>query len=293
MRITFIVSIFSLFIFASCGGDQTTPNGFVYTNHTNGGGTKPNVGDQVIFHVHEYHDGKEVGSSRDRNVPVSITLPDLAQKPDTQGGRPNPLVDAVGLLGEGDSATVVVPIDDDIRKRPNMANVQVLTYSVIVEDVMTPEEFKAEQQKEIARLDAIATRGRDEIAPLVAETVEKYAAGELNDVIQTTESGLKFQILEEGTGEQATPGKTVDVHYYGVLTNGNRFDDSFAKKRPFTFPLGQGRVIKGWDEGIALLKEGGKGVLYVPAELGYGAADRGTIPPNSELIFYVELLDVK
>ena len=292
MRTLSFAFFISALIFCSCSSN-TTPNGFSFTNHTNSNGTAPRVGDQVIFHVHEYHDGKEVGSSRDRGIPVSLTLPDLSKKPDSQGGQPNPLVDAVSVMGEGDSATVIVPIDENIRKRPNMENVKELTYAVFLEDVMTPEEFKAAQDAEIARLDGIFNRGKDEIAPMVAETVAKYSAGELDNEIQTTASGLKYQILDEGSGEQATNGKNVDVHYYGVLTDGTRFDDSFTRKRPFSFPIGQGKAIKGWDEGIALLKEGGKAFLFVPAELGYGAADRGVIPPNSELIFYVELDDVK
>ena len=296
MRLPFIVCAFALFFLTSCdggGGEKTTPNGFTFINHTNTGGVKPNTGDQVIFHVYEYHDGKEVGSSRDRGVPVSIALPDLSKGPDMRGGQPNPLVDAVSVMGKGDSATVIVPIDEKIMKRPNMAGVKELKYSLILEDVMTPEELKVAQEAQKAERKAIQDRGTNMVAGLVAETVKNYAAGNLDDKIQTTASGLKYQIIEPGSGEQAVAGKKVDVHYYGTLTDGTRFDDSFSRARPFTFPLGKGQVIKGWDEGIALLKEGAKAFLFVPAELGYGAANKGTNPPNSELIFYVELLDVK
>lgn len=292
MRIVFFVSIFAIMVFSSCG-EKTTPNGFAYTNHTNTGGLKAVTGDQVIFHVHEYHDGKEIGSSRDRGTPVSIAMPDMSNGPDTQGGKPNPLVDAISIMSEGDSATVIVPIDEDIKKRPGMEGVQVLSYSLYLEDVMPEAEFKEKQEAEREKQKEVANRGRLEIAPLMEETVKNYAAGDLDDKIKTTASGLKYQIIEEGTGEQAVAGKNIDVHYYGVLTDGTRFDDSFSKQRVFSFPLGQGRVIKGWDEGFALLKEGTKAILYIPAELAYGAADRGTIPANSELIFYVEMLDVK
>lgn len=292
MRTILFAFFVSALLFASCGSN-TTPNGYAFVNHTNGGGVQPKVGDQVIFHVHEYHDGKEVGSSRDRGIPVSLTLPDLAKKPDTQGGQPNPLVDAVSVLGEGDSATVIVPINEKMRQRPNMEDVKELTYAVFLEDVMTAEEFKAAQETEKARIKEVQEKGTKEVADILASTLEKYSKGELDDVIQTTASGLKYQILEEGTGEQAAAGQKVDVHYYGVLTNGRRFDDSFSRARPFSFQLGQGKVIKGWDEGLALLKEGGKAILFVPAELGYGAANKSTIPPNSELIFYVELVDVQ
>lgn len=80
------------------------------------------------------------------------------------------------------------------------------------------------------------------------------------------------------------------VHYHGLLTNGQKFDSSYDRGQPFDFVLGQGQVIKGWDEGIALLPVGSQAVLIVPPHLGYGDSDMGTIPPNSTLIFYVEVL---
>ena len=110
----------------------------------------------------------------------------------------------------------------------------------------------------------------------------------------TTKSGLKYIEQKEGSGKEAKSGDTVDVHYTGWLKDGTKFDSSVDRGQPFSFPLGKGRVIKGWDEGVAGMKEGGKRKLIIPAELGYG--DRGAggvIPPNAELTFEVELLKVK
>lgn len=110
----------------------------------------------------------------------------------------------------------------------------------------------------------------------------------------TTQSGLKYQDLKEGTGGTAKAGDTVEVHYTGWLTNGKKFDSSVDRKEPFVFPLGKGRVIKGWDEGVAGMKEGGKRKLTIPPELGYGKRGAGDdIPPDAELIFEVELLKIK
>ena len=109
----------------------------------------------------------------------------------------------------------------------------------------------------------------------------------------TTASGLQYWDLVAGNGAVAVAGKQVSVHYTGWLTDGAKFDSSKERNQPFEFVLGMGRVIKGWDEGVAGMKVGGKRQLRIPPNLGYGAGAVGPIPPNSTLIFDVELLDVK
>jgi FKBP-type peptidyl-prolyl cis-trans isomerase FkpA len=110
----------------------------------------------------------------------------------------------------------------------------------------------------------------------------------------TTPSGLQYEDLTEGTGAAVKNGDTVQVHYTGWLTNGTKFDSSLDRRQPFSFTVGQGRVIKGWDEGVAGMKVGGKRKLTIPAALGYGARGAGSaIPPNAELIFEVELLGIR
>lgn len=110
--------------------------------------------------------------------------------------------------------------------------------------------------------------------------------------VQTTASGLQYKIIKEGTGKQPTATSRVIVHYKGQLTDGKVFDSSYDRGEPVEFPLNQ--VIPGWTEGLQLLKEGGKATLYIPAKLGYGEQGvPGTIPPNSTLIFDVELLKVQ
>lgn len=110
----------------------------------------------------------------------------------------------------------------------------------------------------------------------------------------TTSSGLKYLDQAVGTGEAAVAGQNVSVHYTGWLENGKKFDSSVDRGQPFSFPLGAGRVIKGWDEGVQGMKVGGKRKLTIPSNLGYGARGAGgVIPPNATLIFDVELLGVK
>lgn len=108
-----------------------------------------------------------------------------------------------------------------------------------------------------------------------------------------SKSGLKTIVLKVGKGKRAGKGKTVFVHYVGKLADGSVFDESDRRGRPFVFKLGAGEVIKGWDEGIEGMKVGGKVLLIIPAELGYGPKGYGPIPENATLYFEVELIDVR
>ncbi|HSP10885.1 MAG TPA: peptidylprolyl isomerase [Salegentibacter sp.] len=127
-----------------------------------------------------------------------------------------------------------------------------------------------------------------------AKKQEEELMGNLSQGFKTTESGLKYKIEKEGNGPKAEKGKTVSVHYKGMLADGTVFDSSFKRNQPIDFPLGVGHVISGWDEGIQLLKVGDQARFVIPSHLGYG--DRGAggvIPPNASLVFDVELVDVK
>ena len=116
-----------------------------------------------------------------------------------------------------------------------------------------------------------------------------------DEKVITNKSGLKYVELKEGTGDEAKAGQTVEVHYTGWLKDGTKFDSSKDRGKPFEFPLGAGRVIKGWDEGVAGMKVGGKRKLIIPPDLAYGkrGAGNGLIPPDAELTFEVELLAIK
>ncbi|MHC5773803.1 FKBP-type peptidyl-prolyl cis-trans isomerase [Nostoc sp.] len=115
-----------------------------------------------------------------------------------------------------------------------------------------------------------------------------------DDNVVTTPSGLKYVELKEGTGATPKSGQTVEVHYVGTLEDGTKFDSSRDRGQPFSFKIGVGQVIKGWDEGLSTMKVGGRRQLIIPPELGYGSRGAGgVIPPNATLHFDVELLGVK
>jgi len=136
-----------------------------------------------------------------------------------------------------------------------------------------------------------------ETAPLsiaqlpVPDSTSLDATSEPTDVI-TTDSGLQYVDIQEGTGATPQSGQTVTVHYTGTLQDGTKFDSSRDRDRPFSFRLGAGQVIRGWDEGISTMKVGGRRQLIIPPELGYGSRGVGPIPPNSTLLFDVELLRI-
>lgn len=119
--------------------------------------------------------------------------------------------------------------------------------------------------------------------------LDKIAAG-----FEKTDSGLRYQIIQKGSGAQASQGKNISVHYKGQLADGRVFDSSYERKQPIDFTVGVGQVIKGWDEGLQLLQVGDKARLVIPSHLAYGSQGAGgVIPPDATLIFDVELMDVK
>lgn len=137
---------------------------------------------------------------------------------------------------------------------------------------------------------------RSSLMAIVALTFSLGVGGSMAESNQevTTPSGLKYVDQVVGTGDAAAAGQNVSVHYTGWLENGKKFDSSVDRGQPFSFPLGAGRVIKGWDEGVQGMKVGGKRKLTIPSDLGYGSRGAGgVIPPNATLIFDVELLGVR
>lgn len=130
-----------------------------------------------------------------------------------------------------------------------------------------------------------------------AATSQAKVSSPVKNSVVTTASGLRYTDSVIGSGASAIPGKSVSVHYTGWILEGGdkkgaKFDSSVDRGTPFTFPLGAGRVIAGWDEGVAGMKEGGKRTLMIPSKLGYGAQAVGPIPANSNLVFDVELIKV-
>ncbi|MEQ8707076.1 MAG: FKBP-type peptidyl-prolyl cis-trans isomerase [Phaeodactylibacter sp.] len=297
MRIQLLFILLVGVTLASCQQEptiQTTPSGFEYILHTDNGGEKPVAGDYVSFHAYMRNGDSVIYSSRDQPKPPFLQIPGEAPA----NRPPNPLEEVMQLMGMGDSATVMIAIDTLDQKPKGFEDTDVMYYDLVIADIKSAQQQADEQnaQMEEAKRQAEELKERlPEVEALVQETLESYQNNTLGDQLQETGSGLKYVIHEEGDGAQAAPGKVVGVHYYGVLAeDGERFDDSFSRGQPIDLPLGQGRVIPGWEEGIALFKGGTKATLFIPAPLGYGeAGSPPTIPGGAELMFYVELGEVQ
>lgn len=234
--------------------EYTTPSGLKYTITKKGKGRKPEAGENVRVHYSgKFADGKVFDSSYERGAPITFKL--------GKGQVIKGWDEGISLLTEGSHAKLIIPpaLGYGDKSMGNMPPNSTLYFDVeLVEIVESPEPFDV--------------KGKDTLS---------------------LESGLKYIKLNSTEGKPAEAFKTVSVHYTGFLLNGNIFDSSVERGTPFSFILGKGQVIQGWDQGIAKLKVGEKARLIIPSNLGYGSKDMGVIPPNSTLIFDVELLDVK
>ena len=170
---------------------------------------------------------------------------------------------------------------DNIAQGDSIESVEIISVGNAAEEFQAVEAFRifeGSREKRLAEEKASAEAELD----ILAKGFDK------------TSSGLRYQILQKGNGIQAIKGVTVSVHYKGQLTDGTVFDSSYKRKEPIEFKLGMGQVIAGWDEGISLLRVGDKARFVIPSNLGYGNRGAGgAIPPNANLIFDVELVDIK
>jgi FKBP-type peptidyl-prolyl cis-trans isomerase len=179
-----------------------------------------------------------------------------------------------GFVTEGQEVVDAIAQDDVIE------SIEIVRVGAAAEGFNAIEAFRlfeGEREKRIAEAKAAQKAKLDEVAAGYDETP----------------SGLRYKILQEGSGKQATKGSGVSVHYKGQLLDGTVFDSSYKRKQPIDFTIGVGQVIRGWDEGIQLLKVGDKARLVIPSDLAYGSAGAGgVIPPDATLIFDVELVAV-
>lgn len=277
-----------LLLFMGCQSEPKetmTASGFKYTHHIKNNGATPQEGEEVEFHVDLRNETEVINSSRSQGRPIRMVVPPS----NVAGQPPSPIVDGVKLMSVGDSITIVQSTDSLPQKIPQFENSPFIYFDIILTGIKSKEELEKERAAEAAKME-IAKAREAEVGATTKATLDSYAANQLGEKLQSTASGLKYTVLEEGNGLQAEVGKLVNVHYYGMTMDGKMFDNSFKRGSAYPVPIGRGQVIKGWDEGIPLFKEGTKAVLFIPYELGYGeAGSPPNIPPKAELVFYVEI----
>ena len=234
-----------------------------------------------------------LGSSRDVSAEPQPFIVPAADEPNRSS---NIYAEAVDLMSVGDSLSIYLAIDSLDQLPPGFAAGDEVRYDIVLAEVVDSATFAAEQRAaaEAQRARQAAVQAREgAVADSTAAALAEYRAGASG--FTETASGLKYKILEAGDGEAAEAGEPVRVQYYGVrIADGEMFDNSFTRGEAIGFPLGQGAVIAGWDEGIGLLREGARAVLAIPSELAYGENPRpgGPIQPGDDLLFYVELVGV-
>ncbi|GAA5220738.1 FKBP-type peptidyl-prolyl cis-trans isomerase [Membranihabitans marinus] len=207
---------------------------------------------------------------------------------------PNPVIDVLSRMVPGDSANVYIELDSIPQAKMQFPNNKFVNNYFIVEDIVDEDQYLddiAKEKEEAMKMMKESQAKEGEVATTIEDLLGKYKKGELDGSLEKLESGLQIYNIEEGIGEALGNGNA-KVHYYGVLeSDGSEFDNSFKRGTPFSFNVGAGMVIPGWDEGVAKLKEGSKSLLFIPSELGYGETGSGqAIPPNSNLVFYIEVL---
>lgn len=281
MRSILIFGIALLAFLTACQSDGIkTEHGYRFINHTNKTGIKPQPGDFVLIN-HYVWVGDSMMSSTVTNFGGAREYEMFTK--DNLPIRVPAIYDALLLMSEGDSGTVYEKVDTFLQKfiPPALKDVKEVRHEIILYDVITRAEKEKERAEVEARFHTVQNR--------VQEVLNSYRSGKLPGLI-TMSSGLKLLIEDKGNGAPIKTGQQVKVHYYGCLTNGTMFDNSYQRGEPYAYPANVGQMIPGFDEGVMQLNYGGKAILFLPPKLGYGEQGAGPIPPNSELVFYVEVL---
>lgn len=206
-----------------------------------------------------------------------------------------------GLPSEKAQFSYMIGMDIGRNIKPIKDEIDMKVVNQALQDVLDDKKLKLtdEQMMEIAQV--FAQRMQEKQQAEAKQKAEKNLAegkkfleeNGKKEGVQTTASGLQYKVITAADGPKPSATDTVKVHYTGTLLDGTKFDSSVDRGQPFTFRIGAGEVIPGWDEGVMSMKVGGKRKLIIPSQLGYGASGAGgVIPPNATLIFEVELLDV-
>jgi len=285
-KILFIIVLaISVGLFSSCQdqsefpGYEKTATGLYYKFHVD-------VEDTLYPEIGDFVDVDMIYATEDTVMFDSRDLPKDMQMPMVESVHAGDIYEGMALMNIGDSATFICDADSVFTKLfrfrsipPELDSVEIIYFHVKMKDIMSKEAMDAKREVEMKEMESQELELRN------AYLLENYPDA------KPTESGLFFISEKKGTGSKPEAGQKVKVHYTGMFLDGTKFDSSVDRGQPFEFTLGQKQVINGWDEGISMMRKGGKATLIVPSHIAYGPQGRGSIPPFSTLVFEVELID--
>jgi FKBP-type peptidyl-prolyl cis-trans isomerase len=278
MRITVLALLIAAIGLVSCKKDyQTTKSGLKYKFfEQNDKGKKPKDGDIIRIHLVSKAQGDSVlMSTYKRGEPLEVRV--------TKPEHTYDLMEGFMMMSEGDSVSFQIPTDSVMNMNiPGIKPGGIMDFTIKMVKVMTQEDY----QKEL-------TKAHDERVKSQKPLLDKYIADKGLTNVQETATGLRYVVTTPGTGPMPAQGSVVKVHYKGYFFDGKVFDESFSRNEPYELMLGAGQVIPGWDEGLSYFPKGGKGMLIIPSYLAYGERGNVGIPPNTPLVFDIEMVDVK
>lgn len=274
---------------------EVTPNGYPVKFHVNKEGETPKAGDFINFRMYIRSDDGIVFST-EKNKTGDEKDP-YKTAPFVLGNKPSPQMEAMSMMSAGDSLTLYYQIDTMDKKPQGFENSDMVYYDIAMVDVKSPARHN-EQQREKNRAALESRKKVREQEPVVAAQMQKilkqYQAGELDVKIRNGQKGVRYMILEPGSGENIKDANYVEHHFYCIMKDGTLFGTSYPNGEPYQLLVGERKVVQGWEQGLKNLKQGSKAVLFVPSNMAYGAAGlEGKVPPNTELIFYVDIVEVR
>ncbi|NBC24977.1 MAG: hypothetical protein GVX78_05110 [Bacteroidetes bacterium] len=258
--------------------------------------TETVAGYEVIYHQqNELVDGRaQAGDYVDYSIDITSgenrVIPEkMEQSMQIKMGGDDPISEVIKTMSADDSVSVIVPLDS---LPPEAASEEEITeegivYHIKLDRIVDEESYMLEQSK---KQEAQAAQ-KLKVDSLLDDYLTMYNNDNIPN-LKTTANGVEYVVLDEGMGEPIDANDQINVHYVGrLIETGDEFDNSLQRGQPLPLEVGVGRVIQGWDEGLLKFKRGDTGLLFIPSELAYGENESGPIPPNSDLLFYVDILE--
>lgn len=292
MRINFLFILNFFICTIACKQEsQQTLLGYKYDVLRSGSGKQAKDGDMAYFNIITVVGDSIVEDTHLYPFQPTLKLEIVPERPIAS------VVDALKSMKIGDSIRLHIPIDSLPFAKIEYQSYKEIMHLITLNNLKTSAEFDKDMEVRNKFLQAFA----DSLLSLdsakkaiLLQHVKDYNDKKLDAMLQTTSNNVKYLILHEGNGIKPAGSDMIEVNYVGALTNEFIFDASFPKGQPYVYRINTGQVIKGWDDALANFKEGTEAIIIVPAEMGYGATgSQPNIPPNAELVFYVNLFKVR